>query len=63
MGTTEIVLTEEPIAQPEAKESNVVKSVKKKKVRREFSSRGRMPDEEVKIALVKKEAKKWEEWS
>lgn len=49
-------LTEEPVATVEpAKESSVVKTVKKKKVRKEFFSRGRMPEAEV---LIEKPAKK-----
>jgi hypothetical protein len=49
-------LTEEPVATvAPAKESSAVKTIKKKKIRKEFFSRGRMPEEEV---LIEKPAKK-----
>lgn len=54
------ILVSEAIALPEPpKESNAAKTVKKKKIRKEFFSRGRMPDEEL-IEPVKKESKKTE---
>lgn len=53
------ILVSEVIALPEPpKESNTVKTVKKKKIRKEFFSRGRMPDDEELIEPVKKESKK-----
>lgn len=61
MITSEKGLTDEPVAQPEpAKESTAVKTLKKKKIRKEFFSRGRMPEEKVLIEPVKKETKKTE---
>jgi hypothetical protein len=46
-------VTKEP-----AKESSAIKTVKKKKVRKEFFSRGRMPEEEIEMEPVIKENKK-----
>lgn len=60
MTVTDKALTEEPIAQPEPAKESTVKTVKKKKVRKEFFSRGRMPDEEVLIEPSKKEKKRIE---
>lgn len=55
------ILVSEVIALPEPpKESNAAKTVKKKKIRKEFFSRGRMPDDEELIEPVKKESKKTE---
>lgn len=54
-------LKEEPaVIKEPAKESSAIKTVKKKKVRKEFFSRGRMPEEEIEIEPVKKETKKTE---
>jgi hypothetical protein len=54
-------LHEEPVVTKEpAKESSAIKTVKKKKVRKEFFSRGRMPEEEIETEPVKKETKKTE---
>ncbi len=55
-------LTEEPVATvAPAKENSVVKTIKKKKIRKEFFSRGRMPEDEVLIEKpVKKDVKKTE---
>lgn len=51
-------LTEKPVvSKVPAKESSLTKPVKKKKVRKEFFSRGRMPEVEV---LIEKPAKKEE---
>lgn len=61
MMTSEKTMTTDPVTQPEpARESSAVKTVKKKKVRKEFFSRGRMPEEEVLIEPAKKEKKKIE---
>lgn len=49
-------ISQEELAQPEPAKEN--KIVKKKKVRKEFFSRGRMPEEEIIIEPVKKESKK-----
>ncbi|MGQ0740169.1 MAG: hypothetical protein ACT4OJ_14050 [Bacteroidota bacterium] len=56
MVTAKKNLSEEPAVKTEpAKESSAVKTVKKKKIRKEYFSRGRMPEEEV---LIEKPAKK-----
>ena len=56
MVTEKTSLTEEPVATvAPSRESSAVKTVKKKKIRKEFFSRGRMPEEEV---LIEKPAKK-----
>jgi len=52
-------LAEEPIPAVEpAKESSILKTVKKKKIRKEFFSRGRMPEEAVIEKPIKKESTK-----
>jgi hypothetical protein len=58
------ILATEPIALPEPpKESSAAKTVKKKKIRREFFSRGRMPEEEELTETPIKETKKSESTS
>lgn len=61
MTTANNILATETIPLPEPpKESNAAKTVKKKKIRKEFFSRGRMPDDEELIEPVEKEIKKTE---
>lgn len=56
LATTANAISKEELPRPEPSKEN--KIIKKKKVRKEFFSRGRMPEEEVLIETPKKETKK-----